>query len=152
MPLAIAPATARSARPKAVLGYVADGWYKETVATRSSVAMAAWALPYTKAISGRLIGTCVLMRIAVDRSAAASAPTLGLANEYCRGSVMAGTATCAVCSTCGVSAVVFHPTSGSTGEGSESRYRPTQPRACVLLGSAVDQMSVPSKCERLWFW
>src|SRR5580704_17203870 len=97
------------------------------------------------------MGTCVLIRIAVNRSAAASAPTLGLENEYVRGSETAGTETCADCSTCGVPGVVFHPASGSTGAGSESRYRPIQPRPWLLLGLAVDQMSVPSKCERLWF-
>ena len=46
---------------------------------------------------------------------------------------------------------VFHPISGSAGDGKVSRYRPSQPSACALDGSAVDQISVPRKCERVWF-
>jgi len=38
------------------------------------------------------------------------------------------------------------------GEGSESRKRPTQPKPLEFCGSPVDQMSVPWKCDRLWFW
>src|SRR6266542_4466030 len=121
MPLNIAPATARSAWPRPVLGYGVDGAYCATDATRSSVAIAACALPYTNASSGRSTGTCEAMRSAVVRSAAASAPEFGLENAYVAGLEIAGTDVCAACSTCGRVPVVFQPMSGSAGDGSESR-------------------------------
>ena len=51
----------------------------------------------------------------------------------------------------GVSRTVDQAVSGSTGDGSVSRYRPSQPVPCGASGSPVDQMSVPRKCERLEF-
>src|SRR6476619_4102823 len=148
MPFDIAPATARIAWPKPVFGYVVDGAYAATVATRSSVASAACELPYTNASSGRSTGTCEEILIALLFSAVASVPLFGLLNEYCAALGMAGTATRFDCSTCGRLPVVFQPVNGSTGDGSESRYRPTQPSPAPF-GSPVDQMSVPRKCERV---
>src|SRR4029077_1245768 len=94
---------------------------------------------------------CELIRTAALRSAAASAPEFGLENAYVDGLAMAGTDTCPACITCGSVDVAFHPTSGSTGDGSASRYRPSHPNSMELAGFAVDQISVPRKCERLWF-
>jgi hypothetical protein len=53
---------------------------------------------------------------------------------------------------CGKSRNVDQPASGSTGGGKTSRYRPSQPAPAEFAGFAVDQMSVPWKCERLEFW
>jgi hypothetical protein len=64
---------------------------------------------------------------------------------------MAGTPTVRDNSVRGISRTVDHAVSGSTGDGSRSRYRPSQPVPCGDAGSPVDQMSVPSKCERLEF-
>ena len=52
----------------------------------------------------------------------------------------------------GTSRCVDQPASGSTGGGSASRYRPSQPAPVAFAGLAVDQMSVPRKCDRLEFW
>ena len=64
---------------------------------------------------------------------------------------MAGTDTLLACSTRGRSRVVFQPVSASTGDGSESRYRPTQPSVAGFAGFADDHTSVPRKCDRVWF-
>ncbi len=49
----------------------------------------------------------------------------------------------------GVSRVADQPISGSTGDGSVSRYRPSQPVVCGDVVFADDQTSSPKKCERL---
>jgi hypothetical protein len=72
-------------------------------------------------------------------------------NAYAAGLLIDGTPTSRDNSECGTSAPVFHAYSGSTGAGIVSRYRPSHPGPCVDSGFAVDQMSVPSKCERLEF-
>jgi len=51
----------------------------------------------------------------------------------------------------GVSDVVFHAASASSGWGRVSRYRPSQPEPPAELGLAVPQMSEPSKWDRLEF-
>ena len=91
------------------------------------------------------------MRMAASRSYAASVAPLGLWKAYDAGLLIDGTATSRDSSACGTSAPVFHACSGSTGAGIVSRYRPSQPGPCVDRGFAVDQMSVPSKCDRLEF-
>src|SRR5258706_421340 len=92
------------------------------------------------------------MRIAAFRSAVCSTTlAFGLEITYPLAFGIAGTETCSDWSTRGRSRVVFQPTSASTGDGSESRYRPTHPYPVELVGLAVDQMSVPRKWERLWF-
>ena len=63
-----------------------------------------------------------------------------------------GTPTVRASSVRGISRLVDQAVSGSTGDGSVSRYRPSQPVPCGDRGSPVDQMSVPSKCDRLEFW
>jgi hypothetical protein len=124
MPRAIAPAIARSAWPNPLLGYVTDGAYAATWATRSSVASAEIALLLTNARFGRSTGTCEAIVAAAERSRAASLalPWLGLANAYPATFGIAGTPTFLDTSVLGVSRAVFHPTSGLTGP---SAYRDT---------------------------
>src|SRR5439155_3388014 len=122
-----------------------------TLATRSSVANASWVVAFTNARCGRSTGTCDEIFVAVSRASCASAPGLGLANAYCATLGIDGTPTVRACSTWGVSLVVDQPISGSTGDGIVSRYRPSQPGPCDNCGFAVDQMSVPWKCDRLEF-
>ena len=62
---------------------------------------------------------------------------------------IAGTLTLFDISARGISRTVTHPASASTGDGSVSRYRPSQPVPVMLPGFAVFQMSVPVKCDRL---
>src|SRR5437764_5563448 len=64
---------------------------------------------------------------------------------------MAATPTPEASIECGVSPVVVHAASGSSGP-SVLRYRPSQPLPCEAGGSPTDQTSVPVKCERLEFW
>src|SRR5581483_787314 len=112
-------------------------------ATRSSVASAACAVVPTKPMCGLSTGTCDAMVAAALRSSCASAPPFGLLNAYPLTLGMEATDTPADCSACGVSPVVFHAISGSSGGANDDRYRPTQPLPVLFAGFAVDQMSVP---------
>src|ERR687898_761759 len=91
------------------------------------------------------------MRSALFRAKTASAAVLGPANAYPLTLGIDGAPTVRARSVRGVSRTVDHADSGSTGEGSVSRYRPSQPVPCGVRGSPVDQISVPSKCDRLEF-
>src|SRR5204863_9852260 len=122
-----------------------------TDATRSSVASADCADVLTNATCGLSTGTCDAMLVAAVFSSVASLPVFGLLNAY---DVMFGivaTETPDICSACGGSPAVFHAVSGSSGADSVERYRPTHPLPIVFGGFAVDQISVPEKCERLEF-
>src|SRR6185295_11174688 len=100
---------------------------------------------------GLSTGTCDAMLTAAERSRTASFPVFGLLKAYRFTLGIDATDTDDDWSACGVSPVVFHATSGSSGGGSAARYRPTHPLPAGFDGFAVDQMSVPEKCERLEF-
>src|SRR5580693_3233048 len=89
------------------------------------------------------------MLCAAASSFVASVPVFGLLNAYALMLGIDATDTVGDCRVCGVSLIVFHASNGLAGGGSVARYWPTQPGPWVLDGFAVDQMSVPSKCERL---
>src|SRR5262245_17091280 len=97
------------------------GAYPPTAATRSSVASAACAEVPTKATCGRSTGRCDAMLTAALRSRVASAPVLGLLNEYVVTLGIDATETDEDCSASGVSPVVFHAMRGSSGPGSVAR-------------------------------
>ena len=100
-------------------------------------------------------GRCDAMRVALARAKPAdrrrrsdsgwrtrSRPTLGIA----------GTPTVRAISVRGISRTVDQAASGSTGDGSVIEVAAEPAGALTATtGSAVDQMSVPWKCERLEF-
>jgi hypothetical protein len=89
------------------------------------------------------------MRVAALRSFKASAAPFGLDKLYVAAFGMEGTETVRDTSALGVSPVALQPTSASTGDGSVSRYLPSQPTPEGEPGSAVPQMSEPSKWDLL---
>ena len=149
---AIAPATARSASANPLFGYITVGAY---VADRARPDRA-WRTPPGARVHEREMRA---VNRDMRRHPHRARPLVLRLPRCCSGSetrssaglTIDGTATARACSARGVSPLVFQAASGSIGAGIESRYRPSQPGPWTDSGFAVDQMSVPSKCDRLEF-
>jgi hypothetical protein len=120
-PLTMAPATVRSDCAKPSFGYTTLGVYDVTNATRSSVWIAPRLVLFTYARCGRPLAGFVAIACAAARSCRAADPRFGLAYVYEPAFAIAGTPLSADSSACGVSAVVCHAASASSGRGSVSR-------------------------------
>src|SRR5690349_120884 len=151
MPLTMAPATVRRASPNPPPGYATVGEYDNAAAARSIVSIAERLVLLTKARCGRPGAGLAAIACAAARSSVAARPLFGLANRYVLAFEIAGTPTAPEISARGVSDVVFHAASASTGRGKVSRYRPSHPDPVDVCGLPVPKMSVASKCERLEF-
>ena len=109
-------------------------------------------VPFTNARCGRSTGTCDAIRSAAVRSSRGLGAGVRARERVRRRIRNRRHATCARHAACAaVAPVVFHADQRIDGRRQRVEIAAQPAGALRLPGSAVDQMSVPRKCERLWF-